>query len=344
MALLQTLEVLPGHAGTISARLRHLDVHTLVEQARLHGLSAYVERELDAAGIRLSDPDDVCLRKDATNVVGGSLRVKTLLLRVLKALTRANVTPVLLKGPCLSARLYGDALVRGTSDVDLLVESHQVRAVTDVLAAIGLELQHTSEAYYPPRYRHHVCYADHTGIVEVHFRAMSAFGALVEADRWLERTTACTFEGHRVRILETVDELVYLSLHAANHLFQRIAWLFDLKLFVARYPTLSWGALVREARASRLPCQVFFALNLARTLLKAPIPTAVLEALAPTAVRRAVGQWAFADRKLAASSLHLDKRAWLLAKLLLADSRTTMALFVLRRAAWNVEKRLAFLR
>jgi hypothetical protein len=52
-----------------------------------------------------------------------------------------------------------------------------------------------------------------------------------------------------VWILSPEDEFLYLCLHAAGHLFQRLGWLYDLVLFADRYRAdLDWSKVVDRAR------------------------------------------------------------------------------------------------
>jgi len=333
MALLEALELLGGQ------RLGRLDPATLVREARDHGLSAVVAQAVEESAVRFPEPHQGALALDALGSIASALKVKALLLRVLDGFAKVGVVPVLLKGPCLSLRLFGDATVRATSDVDVLVAPDEVERCAEVLQGMGLSIREDAVAFYPPRYHHDVAYAGPAGMVELHYRAMSAFGQLVEAHVWRSRSVATTFDGRAARVLCPEDELVYLALHAANHLFQRLSWVYDLKLFLVRYPDLDWEHVLLAARESGLPDQVFFALELARTQVGASVPRAPLQALRPSWLRRAAGAWAYSSPKLSAAALHHDKRAWVIAKLLLADSRPRMALFLGRRWLWNMRQK-----
>jgi hypothetical protein len=95
-------------------------------------------------------------------------------------------------------------------------------------------------------------------------------------------------DGTDVRLLSPVDNMIQVSLHTAKHSYVRAP---GLRLHtdvdrLAIFQTPDWSAVVRQAKTLEITTAVFFSLALAHTLLGTPIPTHVLQALAPSGWKR----------------------------------------------------------
>ena len=170
---------------------------------------------------------------------------------VLEALARAGIAAAPLKGPLLAARLYDDAAVRPSTDLDVLVEPETLDAAIDALRPLGYEAERGEVARFFRDHHHHV-HVLHPmlPVVELHFDAYRGFGTLMPSGPLLARTTPCDVPGWAAaRILSPEDEFVYLAVHAASHRFQLLVWLFDLKLLAIRHPEMRWDEVHSRAEA-----------------------------------------------------------------------------------------------
>lgn len=309
----------PGEAGACDA---------LVKAAVRHGLAGFVEHALARADWRLTPDAQALLRREALAGAARGMRVRALLAKSLAALAEVGVTPVLLKGYGLARRLYPEPLQRATTDVDLLVARARVLCSVHALEGLGL----TTRAGDMDRDdTHHVELSSPDGLVELHYRALAGYGQALEGDALVARARDAELDGQRVRYLCPEDEAVYLALHASNHLLQRLAWLFDLKLLALAHPTLDWDRVVTRARQSGLPDLVWYAWDAAHRLLDAPVPPWVLKALAPPRWQRALAVRLFSGPRLVGAQLARNKPAWVAAKLALAPRAGPMVRYALRR-------------
>ncbi|HLT29784.1 MAG TPA: nucleotidyltransferase family protein, partial [Myxococcaceae bacterium] len=91
---------------------------------------------------------------------------------------------------------------------------------------------------------HHHAFTGPDGLVELHYRAFHGFGSsTLEYATLAPQMVNGTWEGHPVRYLGLEDEFVYMSVHAANHLFARLSWLLDLELMRQKHPDFDWGRI-----------------------------------------------------------------------------------------------------
>jgi hypothetical protein len=297
MALLSLLRVLPGEPAVVRASLEAMDLEVLLDEARLHGLTGLLRYELAHAGVTLPKAESERLAREALGHAGGTLRTKALLARALGALEDVNVHPVVLKGYPLGARLYPEPLLRPTTDVDLLVEDEQVPRASAALRALGLKsLDAPAEAYHR-LHHHHVTFGGEQGAVELHFRLLTGFGAALAAEEALARAQPFDLEGRTVHVLAPDDEVLYLAVHAANHLFSRLAWLYDVKLLLGQSP-VDWDQVVARARAAGLQGPAGVAFHLLRRALAAEVPPGVDAALGMGPWHATLASQVFCDRRL----------------------------------------------
>lgn len=326
-ALLDVLRAWPEAPGGAAPG----DADALVHAAARHGLAGFVQHALGRSDWRLEEAARTRLRREALAQAARGMRVKVLLLRSLDALGAVGVVPVLLKGYGLGLRLYPEPLQRATTDVDLLVAGAEVEGASGALVGLGLKPLGEEAAAHAREHEHHLTFTGAAGMVELHFRALVGYGEALEAEALLARAEASELEGRRVRYLRAEDELVYLALHASNHLLQRLAWLFDLKLRVLASPGLDWGRVVEVARSTAFSHLAWYALEAARRLMGAPVPEEVLSALAPPLWQRLLAVRFFSAERLLETELMLHKPAWVAAKLLLAPRLLPMARYTVRR-------------
>ncbi|SEN12675.1 Uncharacterised nucleotidyltransferase [Stigmatella aurantiaca] len=325
-AFLTLLRAWPEAPGTAFSG----EPEALVRAAARHGLAGFIEQALAHAGWMLPDASREALRRESRGSAARAIRVHALLLRSLEALAAVDVVPVVLKGYGLARRLYPEPFHRATTDVDLLVAPAQVEAASRALEGLGL-VPVTERPGHGGEHAHHRAFHGPAGLVELHYRALATGGQALEAGVLLAHAEAFELEGHRVRYLRAEEELVYLALHASNHLLQRLAWLMDLKLLLRASPALSWPRVVEVARGTAFPHLAWYALDAAHRLLGLAVPPEVLAALAPPRWQRALARRFFSEERLLGARLAAHRAEWFTVKLLLAPRVRPMARYVLWR-------------
>jgi putative nucleotidyltransferase-like protein len=191
---------------------------------------------------------------------------------ILTALAERSIPAAALKGPVFAARLYSDEAARSSSDLDLLVDPSSLDAAIDALRPLGYELEGGESGRFF-RYQHYHVHMLHPTLptVELHFEAYRGFGTALPAAPLLARSMHCHLSGwENARVLAPEDEFLYLAVHAASHRFQRLVWLYDLKLLALRHPHLRWDLLATAAREHRLLAVVSFACSLLSDWLGMP--------------------------------------------------------------------------
>jgi hypothetical protein len=271
------LAALPEDAAAFAAACDAVDDWGgLLREAAGHAVHGVIWRALERIGRRL--PAEVATparRRHAYELILGE-RLRGQLDQALGALFEAEVRTVALKGPLLAERIHDEPELRPSTDLDLLVASGDLFRAAAVLERLGYE-QETgpTERYYREHHHHLHFHRRASAPVELHFRAYTGFGTVVAADALVAQARP-----HRSRggapawVLAPADELTYLAVHLAGHLFARLAWLYDLKLFLRSHPELEMEAVAAKARQLGIAAAFEYALaTLAEELAVPGLPT-----------------------------------------------------------------------
>jgi hypothetical protein len=149
--------------------------------------------------------------------------------RLVEAFAGEQIPCISLKGPLLAERFYDQPFLRPANDLDLLVRESDIGRAGRLMIKLGFDLPGS----YPwPLHRKvdkHLDFRPTTPLprVEVHFR-LKGGGTFLPADEFIDR--ACSWSspaGFEGTVLSPADELFYCGVHAANHAFHRVRWLYD---------------------------------------------------------------------------------------------------------------------
>ena len=267
-----------------------LDWPYVLKEAQAQGIAPFLDgaivsyhlEELVPLSCRLQ------LRKVRAQVLRRNLLLLLELKRVLGYLSTLGVEAIPIKGPVLAETLYEDLSLRPTSDIDILVKPGDLPVCRQALASLGykcLDL-HSEEGHPfhdPPYYL-----AGSPGLfLELH-RALSHDGLVpLDLKAMWERAGYASVDGGRMLTLSPEDNLLFLAYHLTKHVHGPLRWLCDVAQLLERYETsLDWPYIVRALPSTGTKNFLYFSLARARRLLGAPIPTSVLEAIAPRGPRR----------------------------------------------------------
>jgi hypothetical protein len=305
----------PAAALLIDSGRRSLDVppaapmatsreawNALPDAAERHGMTAWVHV---AVRNRADAPADV---RAAIEARAQAQRIRALhavsqLTLLVRALLAAGIPSVALKGPLLSAWLYGDLGMRRFADLDLLIEPAQRERALRILGAAGYALRDGMSAATA-----RVVYAG-TGAwplshpanfaVDLHWRAQAlGFPAPLPPRSVLQDSITIPGAGADIRIPCATHAAVLGLLHAAKHLWTSLELLLSIAHLIRR-PDVAWPRVYELAQRAGAwnACAVGMALT--RELFDVEIPLSLRdrihgERLAPL-VRTAVSFLAMPD-------------------------------------------------
>lgn len=196
-----------------------------------------------------------------------TLRAGRQIQEITNAMEDAGIPVILMKGHALARTVYPDPALRQSSDIDLLVQPHNIPSAEEVLEKLGYAC--TAKTFYIAQYDHHevFCHPDKGLPVELHWIADNAFNLFPEG--WLDgafsrripiRTTdlSCDTFSH-------TDHLLFLVFHNIfQHWSIRLDRVYDISRMMKDYDTpAEWKRLgqLSVEHNIRVPMELAFTIS-----------------------------------------------------------------------------------
>ena len=278
LATLTQRAAVRGELTDAGAVLAEPDARTsFLRLARELGVEGLALNALKTTGLADSLPADV-VRELNTRLE--QLRREALLWdlerdRVLHALGRRGVTPVLLKGSALRERVYDDPTERSMGDLDLLVSPEEIEPSMAALRDAGYapEYEQWLDAYRLHHF-HHVLKHPRGFIVELHWGLTDPRSRVPLNGKLFIARASISRRGNNVpvRVPSPEDLLLHVVSQNEDDAFGLLRRIVDIDRIVARSPQLDWPYLARAAGDSGLDLVLAVSLRLAQLLLRTDVP------------------------------------------------------------------------
>ena len=213
------------------------------------------------------------------------------LLAICDHLDHGGVRALTLKGPALAGRLYADAPVRESSDLDILVEAGAFQASRVALSELGFVPWQALEPWqlqWALRQGGEIPFTRPDGVaIDLHVRFGPLWfpGPRALDDLW-QRAAAVGIANGRVAALGDEDLLLHTLLHGAKSLWNGLKWLCDLDRLLRR-PGVDWASVEQRAGEWNARRMLLWGLSLAHESLQSPVPEPLLtRARADRAIER----------------------------------------------------------
>jgi hypothetical protein len=209
-----------------------------------------------------------------------SLRMTAELFRILDLFAAKGIGALVVKGPVLSVQAYGDPALRSYGDLDLLVRQRDIRRATEWMIADGYAAQVPIRAIDAGKIPGQYLFSKPQAklLVELHNDCtLRYFPRRLPLERFFERQIRVQLDSREAPALSVEDELVFICIHGAKHLWERLMWIADVAALVSRQANLDWdraASIAEEVGAERM---LYTGLLLAVNLLKLRLPDQVLE-------------------------------------------------------------------
>jgi hypothetical protein len=215
------------------------------------------------------------LRQIQRAQVLSALQMTAELFRLVEQFRDAGLDIVLVKGPTLALRAYGDTGAREYSDLDFLVRQQDILRATELMISAGYQPEIPVEALSPQRIPGQYLFVRIAAplLVEFHTeRTMRYFPLGLPIEEFFARRQYVTVDGYRIPALAIEDELLLICIHGSKHLWDRLSLVADVAAFVTRQTSLNWERTFATARAVGAERMLHTGLLLAGNLLGAVLP------------------------------------------------------------------------
>jgi hypothetical protein len=230
-------------------------------------------------------------RRDTIHSVAQRELLRVSLIRFVEA----GVPVIVLQGAALATLVYPSPNLRPIGDIDLLVHADDQEQAESLLA--GVQADHPNIPYLGPWGIHQIKIHEHLSSGRGSTGRHAAAARLPTQDVW-QRAQPAQIESVTTLVLSHEDLLLQLALQlsASDRVDGHVKTLCDIGETWRRYGNeIDWRRLVMQAERYQVAKQLSYALNLARDLAGADVPTQALAAL-----RASFGQLPFEDRFIAA--------------------------------------------
>lgn len=187
----------------------------------------------------------------------------------------ANIPLIALKGPPLAESLYGDAALRQSFDLDLLLQPADIAAALALVRRSGYELPPHLERLPLERLLGLDCevtlHSRRGAPIELHWAmAPDDYPFRFDAGLLWRSRQAAQIAGQVIQVLAPECLLMYLCVHGAKHAWSRLHWLGDVARLVEK--GVEWPAALALAAETRCERPFLLGLLLAHDLLDTVVP------------------------------------------------------------------------
>lgn len=251
--------------------------------AEEHGVIGHLAaglRDLDPAAVPPEIRPTLLERQRAQSFQ--TLRLIAELFRLIELFAAKSIPAVVVKGPVLAMRAYGDPAMRNYGDLDFLVRQQDIRRATEALLACGhqaaVPLSAIDAGKIPGQYL--FSKPDSNLLVELHNDfTLRYFPRRLPIENFFARQVRLRLDAHEVPALAVEDELVLICIHGAKHFWERLSWIADVAALVSRQSDIDWDRARETAEAVRAEHLLHTGLRLAADLLRARLPERISTAV-----------------------------------------------------------------
>lgn len=159
------------------------------------------------------------------------------LIKIMKLLKENTIEAIAFKGPTLSHIAYGDITLRQYSDLDILLRKEDIYKVYKLLEdkySRSLKLKTSQEETWF-KYAHDLGLSNNkNGVyIEFHWAMLDNDHPIsLKSINFFENINSQTIQNTKLNIISNEKFLVYLCIHGAKHLFERVEWVVDIDKFI----------------------------------------------------------------------------------------------------------------
>jgi hypothetical protein len=270
----------------------------LIELAQAHdvlGLAATRLRDCGEAAVPPKIAQE--LRERHRAQVLFTLRLTAEMFRLFECFAAAGLEALVIKGPVLSARCYGDPGVRHFGDLDLLARDKDNLRFTELMIGLGYEPSVPLKAIHAKRVPGEYAFRHQSTKLLVEFHTELTFRyhpRPILMERLFKRQARVKIDAREIPALLPEDELILICIHGAKHLWERLSYIADVAAFVSRQE-LDWKLVKLAADEVGAARMLYVGLRLAADVLGVSLPENITASVrsdpAVERLARGVLQW-----------------------------------------------------
>ena len=193
-----------------------------------------------------------------------------------------GINAIPFKGPSLAISAYRALAARGFSDLDILIDRVDLKAACTTLKANSYRPELDLG---PEQLSAFACHEDNLAFynedgvnIELHWELSGLYLAKPVRLRDLQPSlTTIRLTEREVPHLPAVIQLVYLCVHGAKHMWEKIEWLSCIHELTRSVPESEWTAALERAGSWQCRRMFLLGLSICRELLDTKLPELILK-------------------------------------------------------------------
>ncbi len=268
------VQVLKYPAGSPDVILPE-DIAKLITLAKLHGVLPQLYNYLKQHNKQ--SPFFNTLHSTYREITKANLLLTAHLLLLTRSLEKNKFHYLAIKGPALSQLLHGNISSRQYSDIDLFVEETDIYTMSQHIISLGyipvLPLSLLNNQTFLAldndfSFRHQKTNA----LLELHWKLFPVRHHMpLDFQTLYKNREQFLLQDQEVSTLSKEDNLLYLALHGAKHIFERYEWVYDLHLLLSQND-IQIDRVYQKAKKSQIEVPFLLGIFLTQTLFGTEIP------------------------------------------------------------------------
>jgi len=259
-------------AERLRAPLKWASLISLAEDHSVLGLTAARLANYDENAVSLENQENLRAWRRAYTLFTMNLTAE--MFRLFDSFGAAGVEALVIKGPVLSLRCYGDPGLRQYGDLDLIVRDKDIQRSTELMISLGYEPSVPLTAIQAKKIPGEYVFRQFSTKLLVEFHTEFTFRyhpRPLPVESLFERQARVNIDSHQVPSLSPEDELILICIHGAKHFWEQLSYIADVAAFVSRQE-LDWGRVMAAAAEVGGERMLYVGLRLAWDVLGAPLP------------------------------------------------------------------------
>ena len=258
------------------------------DSASKQALAPYIYYRLNEFELTPSVPEEIrdVLRESTLFSLQSNVRKFQDLEGILKALNKAGIPSIPIKGAHLAALVYDDPSMRAMVDIDLLIKLDDLGDAAEIMQRQGYTPIREYDAQKDAAKHYHLpaFTKPHSTPVELHWTITYPTSRLkIDPSGLWDGAQPGTIADQPVLVLSPEDALLVLSLHLCREDFRLgLKPLIDISQVLHRYPdNIGWERLIQQVDLWGIHKCLYLTFYLLQELLGVDVPEKVLAELRP---------------------------------------------------------------
>lgn len=218
--------------------------------------------------------------------------------KIFDTFSQKNIPLIPLKGIALIQKIFSDIGSRYIGDIDLLVQPRDILSSAKLLNELGY-FSPSCYCFNPEKpysaYLNSMPFSKPAKIpyfVHLHWHLLNAtiplFMYKIRMEEVWQAAKSERYQDKEMLMLAQHHMIVYLSIHAFKHSFNKISLFYDIQKAIEFYrDRLDWKAISKVARDWGATLPLYYSLYLTSKILKAEIPEHILNTIKPRKITKA---------------------------------------------------------